>query len=362
MKSYDNIKSWKLDELLVGIIRDAVTDSTVTQSEMMCRASCARKWLYRYGMQLSRRGYLDLNLVYGDILHKLLAKLYSSEDDYAYPPDERPIELDDDEKLLVEVDQSLLTPNDREEIVIMLEKVRIAFNAYRQHYHTLDQHIDVYAVEHTFELPYVDFVLAGAIDMVAKPDVLDGIFIWDWKSTSRFDALILDTWAFRFQFLFYAWLWWKLTGEKPTGIMVQGLLKSQLRPKQITEKKNKRTETRKEYLYRVRGDMTASRERYFYRQRLPLGSGALERFENEMLCPHLHAFSALREGTGKPFVKLPVAAIDGLAMAMNTGQCHVYGHYCEYLNLCKDGPSAIGEYDRRQWKHPELVAKENNVK
>jgi hypothetical protein len=297
-------------------------------------------------------------LLYGEILHRLLAKLYMAEDDFKFPPEDRPIELTEEERVPVQLDQSLLTPNDREELAITLQKVKIAFEAYRRHYHTLDQLINVYAVEHTFELPYQDFLLCGAIDMVAKPNLKDGFFIWDWKSTSKLDALILDTWAFRFQFLFYAWLWWRITGEKPTGIMVQGLLKCQLKPKQA-DRKTKRMETRQEYLHRVAGDMQANRERYFYRQRLPLGKGVLERFEDEMLCPHLEAFSALREGTGKPLTRLPVTAVNALAMAMNTSQCYVYGHYCEYLNLCKDGPMALGEYDKRPWKHPELAAKED---
>jgi hypothetical protein len=129
--------------------------------------------------------------------------------------------------------------------------------------------------------------------------------------------------------------------------MVNSLLKSALRPK-MADRKTKRKETKKEYLFRVKGEMAANREKYFIRQRIPLAAGMLERFEEEMLMPHIRTFVLLRHGVGQR------DTASALAMQMNTNQCHLYSSYCEYLNLCKDGRLALNEYDQRETKHPEL--------
>ena len=66
-----------------------------------------------------------------------------------------------------------------------------------------------------------------------------------------------------------------------------------------------------------------------------------------MLEPHVRAFKRLRTGG-------PDEILDPLAMAQNTGECHKYGTYCEYLQLCLSGWLAAGEYDVREKKHHEL--------
>jgi hypothetical protein len=201
----------------------------------------------------------------------------------------------------------------------------------------------VVSVEQDLEVKWKGLTLQGRLDMAAYPKRDDGIFIWDWKTAGRFDATMLDAWSFRFQFLFYAWLYWKVRGIKPAGIMVNGLAKTMLRPK-IVDKKLGTKETISQYLFRVKKNAIENREKFFYRQRMPFVKGTLERFEKDILGPHIESFANLRQGI----------AINSLAMAMNTGHCHVYNSFCEFLPLCKDGPLMLNEYQKRTNKHVEL--------
>lgn len=339
-------KNWiVLDNEAIDNIREAV-GSALTQGEMMLRASCARKWYYRYALRLDKRGFLDFNLVYGSLMHKLLETLYKGKA-YAFPPDEVPINISEEIMRQLTEEDYLFKPNDYAELKLTKAKVQIAFDAYRRNYYQLDAKLMIKGVETTIDIEFHGLRLVGKLDMVAKPNAHDGIFIWDYKTAGHLDAMSLDAWTFRFQFLFYCWLYWKATGIKPTGTMVCGLVKSALRPKQ-TDRKTKQIETSEEYLFRIKGDMSANREKYFYRQRIPMVNGALERFEKEVLMPHLNAFAVL----GQEFINADI--INALALSMNTNQCHMYKSYCEYLSLCKDGQMAMGEFDRREAKHPEI--------
>jgi hypothetical protein len=87
---------------------------------------------------------------------------------------------------------------------------------------------------------------------------------------------------------------------------------------------------------------------------MPLQKGMLERFEEEILGPHITSFKMLADPTWNYPIK-------PLAFAMNTGHCHVYGTFCEYLPLCKDGPLMLSEYDTREVKHQELVETETEI-
>ena len=283
------------------------------------------------------------------MLHAALAKLYkSSEHGYTYK--ERFVEVP---KFPIP-EGVILTPADREELEIIKAKVQIAFNAYRMHYYKADQRLLVRSVEEVLTTNFFGVTLEGRVDMAANPKGRDGLFIWDFKTAGRFDASMLDAWSFRFQFLYYCWLWWRCTGERPSGVMVNGLAKTLLRPK-IVNRKTKQKESKEEYLARVKLDMQANREKFFYRQRMPLAKGMLERFEKEMLVPHINSFKMLGSIPSDTNVQtLQEAIINSLAMSMNTSQCHMYNSFCEFLPLCKDGHVMIGEYRKRAVKHAEL--------
>jgi len=340
-------EQFKLDLPTRRRIRVAAED-TITQSEIMTRAACPRKWFYRYALRLDRLAAFNPHLIYGSLMHSALAELYSQEH-YGLSPKEKYIEIPE----LVLDEDMLLTPDNRYDLDIIKAKVQIAFDAYRWHYFEEDKPLVVKGIEHDYLVAWKDLRLTGRIDMLACPKKGDGVYIWDWKTAGRFDASMLDAWSFRFQFLFYCWLYWRATGIRPSGIMVNGLQKSQLKPK-IVNPKTKEKETAKEYLARVKVNFRENRDKFFYRQRMPLAKGILLRFEEEMLAPHLDAYILM----SKTNTDINTNVLGALTMAMNTGHCHVYNSFCEYLPLCQHGPIFLNEYKRREVKHKELTTTE----
>ena len=330
------------------------TDNTVTQSEIMLRASCPRKWFYRYALKLDRISGVSYHLLYGSLMHAALAELYRS-GHYGETYKEYPIEVPN----VVVSEDVILTPENREEIELVKAKAQIAFNAYRMHYYKTDSYMRIISVEETYRTKFRGLVLEGKIDLVAHPKDRDGVFIWDYKTAGRFDANMLDAWSFKFQFLYYCWLYWRCTGNRPMGTMASGLAKTRLRPS-IIDKKTKEKESREVYLKRVKKDMQVNREKFFYRQRMPMAKGMLERFEKEILMPHIHSFVMLKKLPDNPVIMTneEIATRDSIAMAMNTSQCHMYNSFCEFLPLCKDGPIMLAEYSRRTSKHAELAETE----
>jgi RecB family exonuclease len=334
--------NFKLDITTLKAIRQGVQD-VVTQSEIMTRANCPRKWFYRYVLRLRKRGTFNWHFIYGDLVHKLLATYYG-EGFVGTTGKERPIITPEMEF----PEEALPTQEDREEAELLRQIATITFRAYRMHYAQHDAGMWIRAVEKTYSVEYRGIKLEGKIDLVASPTRRDGIFIWDYKTTGTLNASMLDAWSFRFQFLFYSWLYWKATGTKPDGNYVNGIMKTLLRPK---NNKKEGQESMKDYLDRVNYDVTVNREKYFYRCRMPLGTGMLERFQEEILDPHIQSFSLLANAS-KPVPLIDI--VKSLGMAMNTDHCHLYNGFCEYLPLCKDGKLMLPEYITRENKHEEL--------
>ena len=303
----------------------------ITQSEIMLRATCPRKWTYRHALMLERKGLFDVNLTYGGLMHSLLEGYYRSGQKEQGKANELAAEI---------IQDTVLTPLQIEELALIARKVQIAFAIYCDYYREADSKMEIIAVEKEIKVDFAGLSLVGKIDLISRPNgPNDGVYIWDYKTSFRLTPLIVDSWTFKFQFLFYTWLHWRYTGKKPDGIMVQGLLKPQQRPKK-GEKKDA-------FLERIREEMTNARDDYFYRERIPLAADALERFEREMLFPHIEAFQRLRIGGPN---------LEALAMTQNTNMCHIYGSVCEYLQLCRDGWLAASEFSRREKKHSELSA------
>lgn len=336
--------TFKLSNSTIDAIRVAVSE-VVTQSEIMTRADCPRKWFYRYALKLRKRGAFNWHFLYGDLVHKLLA-IYYGERLQGTTSKERPIKVPPIEF----PDEALPTQEERGEAELLRDIARLTFQSYRIHYAEMDSKMWVRAVEETYAVEYRGIQLEGKIDLVANQTRRDGLYIWDYKTTGTLNLSMLDAWSFRFQFLIYSWLYWKATGDKPDGNYVNGIMKPLLRPK---NNKKEGQESREEYLERVRYDLTVNREKYFYRCRMPLPTGMLERFQDEILDPHITNFVLLTNATQD--LKLPLLNIvQAVAMAMNTDECHKYGSFCEYLPLCKDGKMMLPEYETREIKHEEL--------
>lgn len=335
---------FQIDDDSITAIRKAVED-TITQSEIMTRANCPRKWFYRYALKLRKRGAFNWHFIYGDIMHQMLAKLYS-EGLQGTMEKQEPIKAPK-----VEFPEGVLsTTEDRQEGELLRKIASIIFKNYRIHYQPLDAVLWIRAVEKVFRVEYRGKILEGKIDLVANPNIRDGIFVWDYKTTGTLNLSMLDAWSFRFQFLFYSWLYWRATGDRPDGNYVNGIMKPLLRPK---NNKKEGQESEKDYLARIEYDVMANREKYFYRVRMPLPTGMLERFEEEILDPQLDNFLLLTKATKKQRVAIP-NVIKAMGMALNTDHCHLYGSFCEYLPLCKDGQMMLPEYEKKEIKHEEL--------
>ena len=124
------------------ILRRSVTEFPITQSEIMCRASCPRKWFYRYGLGLKKRGSFNWHFLYGNLLHELLAKLYASgyqgSTSKEFPITTPEIKFPED---------ALPTQEDMEKADMLRKIARVTFQNYRRHYSTLDTHMVVKGVE-----------------------------------------------------------------------------------------------------------------------------------------------------------------------------------------------------------------------
>src|ERR1700757_4761645 len=120
-------------EAIIASVRNVIT-----QSEIMTRASCPRKWFYRYALQLDRRAGINRHLVYGSLVHAGLAELYDS-GHYGETPKEYPIEL----KAIELPEDLVLMPGDKEELELIRELAQITFDNYRWYYYKLDSKIRV---------------------------------------------------------------------------------------------------------------------------------------------------------------------------------------------------------------------------
>lgn len=349
-KTATSTTGFEITPEFVAAIRGAL-GKVVTQSEIMTRANCPRKWFYRYALSLKHRGTFNWHFLYGDLLHKMLADFYTNKKARLASAKVEPskIEFPDD---------VLPTQLDREEAELLEKVAGITFSNYCLYYEKMDARMRVRSVERVYKVKYKGLQLEGRIDLVAHPSDEDGMFVYDYKTTGSFNPGMLDAWSFRFQFLFYSWLVWRATGRKPDGNYVNGILKTLLRPKQI-DRKTKEIESPKEFLSRVDYDMQVNRERYFYRVRMPLAEGMLERFQKDILDPHISNFVMLTKATSDtrrvPLKKI----ISAIGMAMNTDECHKYNSFCEFLSLCKDGQMMLPEYITREVKHEELCQQKN---
>jgi hypothetical protein len=195
--------------------------------------------------------------------------------------------------------------------------------------------------------------LQGKIDMCIRPSSKDGLFIMDHKTTYQFDAHIFEGWSFRFQFLFYAWLWWKVKGRYPAGVYVNAIRKPAER------RSVKKQETVEAFVRRIEQNIVLEPQNYFKRERLPFGPGTLERFEEFTLNPIMTQYemiSGIAKCTPKDFEDMELSATaDSLMLSMNTDSCHQFNRSCEFLDLCANNlQDYAAEYIDMKQKHPEL--------
>jgi PD-(D/E)XK nuclease superfamily len=313
----------------------------LTQSEIMTRMNCPRKWYFRYVLQKKKQGSFSWALLFGDAIHRMLERYYRGADTEAEVPDFR---FEED---------VILRPDQTEEHKYWRQLAHMIIKEHNKYWFNFDNNMVLLANEEQISYTYRGFKLHGKIDLCIRPTKNDGIFPMDHKTTFMFDAHIFDGWSFRFQFLFYAWLWWKVKGRYPAGVYVNAIRKPAER------RSVKRQETIEDLVRRIRTNIRAEPQNYFKRERLPFGRGTLERFEAYTLNPILAQYEMLGGIADCTPNQLEdedlMDVVNGLLLSMNTDHCHVYNRSCEFLDLCQNNLNDhAAEYITMTKKHPEL--------
>lgn len=314
----------------------------LTQSEIMERCNCPRKHMFRYILQLKRQGSFSWALLTGGAVHTLLEEHY---------------------KLLQEGSEGLLVPKAVEfdfEPDIILDPTQHEEYKYWQfvsgllvHRHNLfyqerDSNLKIHNVEHSADVEYRGLRLRGKIDLVASGEGKPRFWIMDHKTTSDINDLKLEGWQFRFQFLFYSWLWKQII-ERPSGTFVNMLKK----PRQM----RMRMESIEAFINRINTDMLAEPLKYFRREWIPLDDDILDRFQRYTLDPVITKFLIIQEmATDNEFDRrFTDLEKQSMLLEANTDHCISWNVKCEFLNLCKDNFQDYAvEFIRRHIKHPEL--------
>lgn len=330
-----------LDYSAVEQLRNSLTEG-LTQSEIMTRMNCPRKWFFRYVLQKKKQGSFSWALLFGDAIHKMLERYYRGADVEAEVPEFR---FEDD---------VILRPDQTEEHEYWKQLAHVIVKEHNRYWFPFDDQMEILANEEEISYNYEGFNLRGKIDMCIRPSPHDGIFPMDHKTTYQFDSHIFDGWSFRFQFLFYSWLWWKVKGRYPAGVYVNAIRKPAER------RSIKKQETVEAFVERIHQNIIMDPQNYFKRERLPFDAGTLERFEIYTLNPIINQFKVLSrfskyDSDYMAYRPVLCSTLDSLLLAMNTDHCHQYNRSCEFLDLCANNlADHAAEYIDMKHKHPEL--------
>jgi hypothetical protein len=315
-------------------------DQGLTQSEIMTRMNCARKWYFRYVKQIKKQGSFSWALLYGDAMHQMLEKYYRQRPEIPVPE----FRFEED---------VILSPTQQEEYKYWRALAEMTFKRHNKVWEKWDEHMVVEMTEQEVEYEYRGFRLRGKIDLVVRPYKSEGLFPLDHKTASDFNKGLFAGWSFRFQFLFYAWLLWKVHGVQIAGMYVNAI-------KKPAERRSvKSQESIPQFIKRVEHNMISDPNKYFRRERLPFDGNTLQRFEEFTLDPILAQFEMVHGAAIMPWSEFEdedvMQTLIGLVLSMNTDHCHVYGKPCEFLELCENNFEDFSqEYITTDTKHPEL--------
>lgn len=301
----------------------------LTQSEMQTWDNCPEKWYLRYNLMLKKKGEFSWATTYGTWMHSFLEEFYSTKGKrYSFNPELR--------------DRRIMTQQQLVDYEYWSQLLEIQGRTYASYYKHDFKLFKVKHVEVVADLRFRGVRLKGKIDLFLESLAHGGFYTWDHKTTSRIDKSTVLGWDFRFQFMFYCWLAWKLWPEhKVRGFFINAIRKPQI--------KRGEHESVKAFLQRVQSDMLVRPEFYFYRDRLRLKKGDLQHFEDTILIPKLERIKMLFDP------KIPDEVKMMLVRNKNTDHCVAYNSPCQFMNACKNGLELEQEFFyRRKAKHEEL--------
>lgn len=317
----------------------------LTQSEIMERCNCPRKHMFRYILNLKRQGSFSWPLMVGGAIHKLLEEHYTLlQKGKGGLTEPKAIEFEFDQDVI-------LDPKQHEEYKYW--QLVVGMLVYRHNRYYDDSNIDVHHVEVPIDLVYRGQRLRGIIDLVGSSPGRD-FWIMDHKSSSDISDIRLEGWQFRFQFLFYAWLWRGLSGEIPSGTYVN-ILKKPLERRSV-----KKGESVEDFCRRIDFNIQAEPHLYFRREWVPIDSGMIDRFQRYTLDPAITEFQMLREVVDlhedDMYSRFTQLEKEAMLLRANTDHCIYFNTKCEFLELCKENFQDFHvEYIKREHKHPELA-------
>lgn len=318
------------DEFVINL--DSI-NAGLTQSEMQMWDNCPEKWYLRYNLMLSSKSEFAWATTYGGWIHAALEEFYSTKcKRWSINP-------------TLDIKKGLMHPQMEEqyEYYAGLAQIQMAF--YASFYkHDMKVWHPIH-IEHVAEVNYRGVRLTGMIDMFVKSKVHGGYYVVDHKTSYKLDRSIVKGWEFRFQFMFYVWLAWRMWGEE---FPVKGFFPNALKKPQLRRGVHESIEA---FLQRVQIDQLQRPDNYLFRERMPLTKGALKRFEKNILDPKIDRLLTVLDPKTKPKVKR------ALVRNKNTDHCQHYNKTCQFLHCCQHGlESGKHLLVRRSTKHTELAS------
>src|SRR5215471_10014964 len=141
-------------------IQQAFIDG-ITQSEIMLRGNCTRKWMFKYILRLRKQGSFSWAFEFGDVVHRMLEGYYDrlrkGEEidldqiipcpDFQFPPD------------------VILGPTELEEAKYWKAIAEILVWQHNIYYQNLDRKVQILSVERMMDYMYRGIRLRGKADL-----------------------------------------------------------------------------------------------------------------------------------------------------------------------------------------------------
>src|SRR5215475_8318917 len=122
----------------------------LTQSEVMTRANCPRKWYFRYIKRLKKQGSFSWALIFGDAMHRMLEAYYTQltrvknqnqTDEISIPA----FNFEDD---------VVLRPDQSDDLQYHQSLVAVLFNRYIKYWKDTDKKIVIHSTEQEIEYEF----------------------------------------------------------------------------------------------------------------------------------------------------------------------------------------------------------------
>lgn len=315
-----------------------------TQSEMTTLDNCGMLWWWRYGLMLKKKGMFSWALVFGSGFHTALEEMYATAGERWSAPDLRKY---------IPAGMSL-SQAQQHDLEYWQGVLKIQTECYRDYWkddfkvwktEKVELIIDLIA-----DLGFGPIRLKGMIDLSFMNILNKGMWMLDHKTTGRLNLATVQGWDFRFQFMFYLWLYNEYQKQQGSEQRFRGYYINAIKKPTIRVRKG---DTLEVFFERLRNEMMMEPEKYYYREQLLLNQGSLDYFEKNVLTPKLHRIFLLTNPTISDSIK------SSIVHNMNTDNCQRYG-VCEFLPLCQHGQEIEGfQYETRAVKHTELEGEED---